>query len=176
MKTSRFTDSQIMAILKQAEAGMPAPDGRSIRLFNVIDDFNRETLAIDIDFSMPAARMVRSLDQVIEWRGKPLKIRCDNGPELVGSVLMEWAKKHQIEMTYIQPGKLQQNAYIEGYNRTVRYDWLNQYLLESIDEVQDFATDWMWTYNCERPNMGLGRITSKQKLAIAVSASTFSLS
>ncbi len=60
-------------------------DGRSIRLFNVIDDFNREALAIDIDFSMPAARVVRSLDQVIEWRGKPLKIRCDNGPELVGS-------------------------------------------------------------------------------------------
>jgi putative transposase len=62
-------------------------DGRSIRLFNVIDDFSREALAIDIDFSMPAARVVRSLDQVIEWRGKPLKIRCDNGPELVGSML-----------------------------------------------------------------------------------------
>ena len=151
-------------------------DGRSIRLFNAIDDFNLEALAIDIDFSMPAARVVRSLDQVIEWRGKPLKLRCDNGPELVGSVLVQWAAKHQIEMTYIQPGKPQQNAYIERYNRTVRYDWLNQYLFESIDEVQDFATDWMWTYNHERPNMGLGGITPKQKLALAVPASTFSLS
>ena len=74
-------------------------NGRSIRLFNVIDDFNREALAIDIDFSMPAARVVRSLDQVIEWRGKPLKIRCDNGPELVGSVLVQWAAKHPIEIT-----------------------------------------------------------------------------
>ena len=55
-------------------------DGRSIRLFNVIDDFNREALAIDIDFSMPVAKVIRALDQVIEWRGKPLKIRCDNGP------------------------------------------------------------------------------------------------
>jgi len=150
-------------------------DGRSIRLFNVIDDFNREALAIDIDFSMPAARVIRALDQVIEWRGKPLKIRCDNGPELVGSVLVQWASKHHIKMAYIQPGKPQQNAYIERYNRTVRYDWLNQYLFETIDQVQHFATDWMWTYNHERPNMGLGGITPKQKLALAVPAPTFSL-
>jgi len=106
------------------------------------------------------------------------------GPELISGRLMQWATKHQIEMTYIQPGKPQQNAYIERYNRTVRYDWLNQYLFESIDEVQDFATDWMWKYdrrkslwdNHERPNMGLGGITPKQKLALAVPASTFMLS
>lgn len=149
-------------------------DGRTIRLFNVIDDFNREALAIDIDFSMPAVRVIRSLDQIIEWRGKPLKIRCDNGPELVGNIPTTWAAKHQIEMNYIQPGKPQQNAYIERYNRTVRYDWLNQYLFETIDEAQNFATNWMWTYNHERPNMGLGGITPKQKLALAVPASTFS--
>ena len=151
-------------------------DGRSIRLFNIIDDFNREALAIDIDFSMPAARVVRSLNQVIEWRGKPLKIRCDNGPELISNTLVEWAKMNQIEITYIQPGKPQQNAYIERYNRTVRYDWLNQYYFESIDEVQNFATRWMWTYNHKRPNMGLGGITPKQKLAVAVPVSTFNLS
>ena len=63
------------------------------------------------------------------------------GPELVGSVLVGWASKHHIEMAYIQPGKPQQNAYIERYNRTVRYDWLNQYLFESIDQVQNFAND-----------------------------------
>ena len=66
-----------------------------------------------------------------------------------------------------QPGKPQQNAYIERYNRTVRYDWLSHYLFDSIDEVQDFATQWLWTYNHERPNMALGGITPKQKLAIA---------
>ena len=83
---------------------------------------------------------------------------------------------NQIEISYIQPGKPQQNAYIERYNRTVRYDWLNQYYFESIDEVQNFATRWMWTYNHERPNMGLGGITRKQKLAVVVPVSTFNLS
>ncbi|AOU96992.1 hypothetical protein BI364_02295 [Acidihalobacter yilgarnensis] len=71
-----------------------------------------------------------------------------------------------IALNFIQPGKPQQNAYIERYNRTVRYDWLNQYLFESIHEVQNFATRWLWTYNHERPNMALGGITPKQKLAL----------
>jgi len=140
-------------------------DGRSYRLFNVIDDFNREALAIDIDLSLPATRVVRSLNQIIEWRGKPLSIRSDNGPEYISSTLRNWAQQHDIRLDYIQPGKPQQNAYIERYNRTVRYDWLSHYLFESITEVQDYATDWMWTYNYERPNMALGGITPKQKLA-----------
>ena len=67
----------------------------------------------------------------------------------------------------LQPGKPQQNAYIERYNRTVRYDWLGQYLFSSITEVQEFATRWLWIYNHERPNMALGGITPKQKLALA---------
>ncbi len=142
-------------------------DGRSFRLFNVIDDFNREALAIDIDLSLPAERVVRALDQVIEWRGKPLAIRSDNGPEYIGHTLTAWAEKRGIRLEHIQPGKPQQNAYVERYNRTVRYDWLGHYLFESITEVQDFATDWMWTYNHERPNMALGGITPKQKLAMA---------
>jgi len=142
-------------------------DGRSYRLFNVIDDYNREGLGIEVDFSLPAERVIRSLDQIIEWRGKPIAIRCDNGPEYISGALQEWAEKRRIRLEYIQPGKPQQNAYIERYNRTVRYDWLGQYLFESIEEVQDFATRWLWTYNHERPNMGLGGITPKQKLALA---------
>lgn len=100
-------------------------DGRSIRLFNVIDDFNREALAIDVDFSLPADRVVRSLDQVIEWRGKPVSIRSDNGPEYISGTLKSWAERHAIRLDYIQPENPQQNAYIERYNRTVRYDWLS---------------------------------------------------
>lgn len=110
---------------------------------------------------------MRALDQVIEWRGKPRTIRCDNGPEYISGVTAQWAKKHGIEIAFIQPGQPQQNAYIERYNRTVRYDWLAQHLFESLDEIQDFATGWLWTYNHERPNMGLGGITPKQKLALA---------
>lgn len=107
-------------------------DGRSFRLFNVLDDYNREGLGIEVDLSLPSARVIRSLEQIIEWRGKP-----------------------------------QQNAYVERYNRTVRYDWLGQDLFESIHQVQESATRWLWTYNNQRPNMALGGITPMQKLATA---------
>ena len=141
-------------------------DGRSYRLFNVIDDFNREGLAMEVDFSLPASRVIRALNQVIEWRGTPEKIRCDNGPEYISHQLTSWAKTREITLEFIQPGNPQQNAYIERFNRTVRNDWLTQYLFGSIEEVQRHATHWLWTYNHERPNMGLGGITPRQKLAL----------
>jgi len=141
-------------------------DSRSFRLFNVIDDYNREGLEIEADFSLPSQRVIRSLERIIEWRGKPKIIRCDNGPEYISTALQNWAKKQKIKLEYIQPGKPQQNAYIERYNRTVRYDWLNQYIFNTIEEVREFATKWLWVYNNERPNMGIGGITPKQKLAL----------
>ena len=141
-------------------------DGRTYRLFNVIDDFNREGLAIEVDFSLPAERVIRALDQVIEWRGKPKACRCDNGPEYVSNALKLWSEAREIELQFIQPGNPQQNAYIERYNRTVRYDWLSQYLFDSVEQVQTYATKWLWTYNNERPNTAIGGITPKQKLAM----------
>lgn len=142
-------------------------DGRSCRLFNVLDDFNREGLAIDADISLPAERVIRSLEQIIEWRGKPEKIRCDNGPEYISHKLAAWAERKEIELCFIQPGNPQQNAYIERFNRTVRYDWLSQYIYRDIDELQSRATQWLWTYNNERPNMGIGGITPIQKLKLS---------
>ena len=142
-------------------------DGRQYRLFNVLDDFNREGLGIEVDLSLPAPRVIRALEQIIEWRGRPHAIRCDNGPEYISSALQEWATKRSIRLDYIQPGKPQQNAYVERFNRTVRYDWLSQTMFGSIQEVQDAATRWLWTYNNERPNMALGGITPMQKLAMA---------
>ena len=142
-------------------------DNRSYRLFNVIDDFNREGLAIEVDFSLPASRVVRALDQIIEWRGQPKRIRCDNGPEYISSLLATWAINKGIELMFIQPGNPQQNAYVERYNRTVRYDWLNHYLFDSIEDVQNRATQWLWIYNNERPNMALNGITPMMKLAAA---------
>lgn len=142
-------------------------DGRSFRLFNVLDDFNREGLGIEADFSLPSERVSRVLDQIIEWRGKPQAIRCDNGPEYISTHLAQWAEKHQIRLEFIQPGNPQQNAYVERYNRTVRYDWLSRYIFNTLQQVQEFATRWLWTYNNERPNMGLGGITPKMKAAMA---------
>jgi len=142
-------------------------DGRSIRLFNVIDDFNREALGIEIDFSLPSERVIRALEQIIEWRGKPVAIRSDNGPEYISETLRAWARTAEIRLDYIQPGNPQQNAYVERFNRTVRYEWLSQYYWENLDEIQSFATHWIYGYNHHRPNMALGGITPKQRLAMA---------
>ena len=142
-------------------------DGRTIRALNVIDDFNREALCIEIDFSLPAERVIRVLDQVIEWRGAPQVIRCDNGPEYISGALQRWASGRGIYIAYIQPGNPQQNAYIERYNRTVRYEWMSQYVFDDLESAQKIATDWMWTYNHRRPNMALGGITPKQRSAMA---------
>lgn len=139
-------------------------DGRSFRTLNVLDDFNRQGLAIEVDVSLPALRVIRTLERVIEWRGVPLSIRVDNGPENVSGVLQAWAATRGIGLTYIQPGKPQQNAYIERYNRTVRNEWLGQYIFSTIKEAQDYATRWLWTYNNERPNMAIGGITPAMKL------------
>jgi len=116
---------------------------------------------------MPAERVVRALNQIIEWRGNRKTIRVDNGPEYISGTLMEWAENRGITLAHIQPGEPQQNAYIERYNRTIRHEWLDLYVFESIEEVQQIATERLWSYNHERPNMGKGGMTSVQKLTMA---------
>tara|TARA_B100000959_G_C14884101_1_gene583853 strand:+ start:630 stop:1232 length:603 start_codon:yes stop_codon:yes gene_type:complete len=142
-------------------------DGRPVRTFNVMDDYNREGLGIEVDLSLPALRVIRALDQVIEWRGKPEAIRCDNGPEYLSGQLVEWAAKNQIQLHYIQPGKPQQNAYVERFNRTVRHEWLDQHLFDSIAHAQETATQWLWRYNNERPNTAIGGIPPRRMLQAA---------
>ncbi len=143
-----------------------APDAETLLLAGESSG-NREGLGIEVDFSLPAERVVRALNQIIEWRGKPMVIRVDNGPEYISATLAIWAAKQGIALTHIQPGKPQQNAYVERYNRTVRHEWLDLYIFETIAEAQSIATDWLWTYNNERPNMGIGGITPAQKLKMA---------
>jgi putative transposase len=111
-------------------------DGRSFRLFNVIDDFNREALGMEIDFSLPSERVIRALKQIIAWRGKPQVIRCDNGPEYISATIQSWAKAWGIKLEYIQPGKPQQNAYVERFNRTVRYEWLSQHYWADLQKFR----------------------------------------
>lgn len=142
-------------------------DGRAFRTFNVLDDYNREGLGIEVDQSLPSARVIRTLEQIIEWRGKPAAIRCDNGPEYISQGLVDWANEHQITLMYIQPGRPTQNAYIERFNRTVRHEWLDMHLFESIEQAQYLATEWLWTYNNERPNSAIGGVPPRQLLQAA---------
>ena len=142
-------------------------DGRSFRTFNVLDDYNREGLGIEVDLSLPSVRVIRSLEQIIEWRGKPAAIRCDNGPEYISQALIDWTIREKITLLYIQPGKPTQNAYIERFNRTARHEWLDLHHFETIDQAQILATQWLWTYNNERPHTAIGGIPPRQLLNAA---------
>ena len=141
--------------------------GKTIRPFNVMDDYNREGLGIEVDTSLPSARIVRTLDQIIEWRGKPAALRCDNGPEYLSQTLVDWANKQRITLLYIQPGKPTQNAYIERFNRTARHEWLDLHQFESIAHAQLLATQWLWQYNNERPNTAIGGVPPRQLMKAA---------
>lgn len=134
-------------------------NGKTIRTLNVIDDFNREALSITVDASLPAGRVVRELDKLLEWRGKPEKIRSDNGPEFIAEVISDWCKNAGIEWEYIQPGKPTQNSLIERFNRTFRQDVLNCYMFESLSQIRNYANAWLWMYNNERPHSSLGYLT-----------------
>ncbi len=130
--------------------------GRRFRTFNVIDDFNRESLRIEIDTSLPAVRVIRALDELIEVRGTPKRLRLDNGPELVSHALAVWAKQHGIDLVFIQPGKPTQNAYIERFNRTYRTEVLDRYIFSTLTEVRAMTEDWRQRYNHRRPHHALG--------------------
>ncbi len=138
--------------------------GGVYRTLNIIDDFNREILGIEIDRSLPAERVTRKLDHIAEWRGYPKQIRVDNGPEFISHKLSEWAEAHKVDLDFIKPGKPAQNAYIERFNRTYREDVLNLYLFSDLDEVRDRTTRWMYEYNRERPHESLGNKTPHQFL------------
>jgi len=136
--------------------------GRRFRTFNVIDDYNREALRIEIDTSLPAARVVRALDELIEIRGQPKRLRLDNGSELVSLALSQWANRHGIALAFIQPGKPTQNAYIERFNRTYRTEVLDRYIFNTLTEVRTMTEDWRQRYNQQRPHQALGDVPPTQ--------------
>ena len=137
-------------------------DGRTFRTLNVIDDFNREALWIEVDTSLPAERVVCVLEQLLFWRGKPAYIRMDNGPELISRQLETWAKEHQVVLRHIQPGKPAQNAYIERFNRTFREDVLDAYLFDDLQEVREITQQWLDDYNTIRPHEALQGLSPRQ--------------
>ena len=136
--------------------------GRRFRTFNVLDDFNREGLAIEVDVALPSTRITRVLDRIAEQRGYPNAIRCDNGPELRSGTLQAWADQHNVKLSYIEPGKPTQNAFIERFNGTYRREILNAYLFQSLDEVKAITEQWLNEYNFIRPHAGIGNIPPKE--------------
>ena len=110
--------------------------GKPFRSFNIIVDFNREVLNVTIDTSLTSLRIIRGPNKLIEWRGKPIKLRCDNGSEYVSQVLEDWALTNSIQLTFIQKGKLHQSDYIERFNCTYREEILDNYALENLSQAR----------------------------------------
>lgn len=120
-----------------------------------------------MDYSLPALRVIRVLDQIAQWRGYPKHLRIDNGPEFVSSALAKWATQHHVSLAFIQPGKPAQNAYIERFNRTFRQDVLDLYVFTTLNEVRRLSTQWMIEYNAERPHLALNNLTPWEYLKTA---------
>jgi putative transposase len=132
--------------------------GRPFRTLNVLDEGNREALAIEVGTALPAGRVIRVLEQLIALYGRPAALRLDNGPELTAQAFTDWCRSRQIAVHYIQQGRPTQNAFIERFNRTYREEVLDAYLFESLDEVQRLTDDWLGRYNALRPHDALGRV------------------
>ena len=137
-------------------------DGRTFSLLNIIDDYNREVLHIEVDTSLPTTRLIRSLEYLREFRGLPKMIRVDNGPEFISQKLDQWCKDNKITLVFIQPGKPTQNAYVERCNGNIRRELLNAYVFTSLDEVREKAEEWRMDYNCSRPHQALGFVPPAQ--------------
>lgn len=131
--------------------------GKRFRTLNVIDEGTRECIAIEVDTSLPAMRVVRVLNQLKEERGSlPRQIRLDNGPELISSALADWAEEHGVKLAFIPPGKPQKNGFVERFNGTFRREFLDAYLFESLSQVREMAWHWRLDYNDERPHESIG--------------------
>lgn len=129
--------------------------GRTFRVLNVIDDYNRQSLAVEVDTSLSGERVVHVLENIMQWRGKPQQIRSDNGPEFISTALSSFCNAHHIEQRFIQPGRPQQNAFIERFNKTLREDVLDAYLFDTIQQVRDITEQWQQDYNENHPHQSL---------------------
>lgn len=138
--------------------------GRKIRTLNIIDDFSREALGIVVDSGLPARRVIRELEMLVSWRGKPEKIRSDNGPEFISAAMEEWCVENSIEWEFTQPGKPTQNSLVEHFNRTFRHDVLDRDMFDSVAELRTYANAWAWMYNNVRPHSALGYLTPTEFL------------
>lgn len=149
-------------------------NGRKFRTLNIIDDYNREALAIDIEYSFPSIKVIEMVKRVIDWRGKPDEIRSDNGPEFIAKVFEDFCLNSAIAHIKIQKGKPTQNGFVERFNRSYREDVLNMNIFENINQVREKTEEFIEDYNNNHPHDSLGNMSpiefmkSKKKYILAV--------
>jgi len=140
-------------------------NGRKVKIFNVLDDFNRQALAMEVDTSMNSKRVTEILDRLIEKHGKPITIRTDNGPEFMSNLLLDWCHRRRIQHQFIQPGKPVQNCLIERFNGSYRKENLDAYVFYSLNELRLVTERWMMEYNTYRPHESLKGLTPELYLS-----------
>lgn len=139
-------------------------NGRRFRVLNIIDDFNRQAVAMEVGLSMPAEKVINTLEDVIWNNGKPQSIRVDNGPEFIADIFKKWCEGNGIRIKYIQPGKPTQNSFIERFNGSYRKSILDAYLFNNLNQVRELTEEWMNDYNEHRPHESLGDLSPKKYL------------
>lgn len=138
------------------------PTNKQIRVINIMDEGSRRALWTEAHQNVSAKKLTGILDNVVEYRGHPAYIRCDNGPEFISKQLKEWAEKNSIELRYIQPGKPTQNGLIERLNKTLRRECLDLTWFRSIAQLNEEIQRWSQIYNLRRPHKNLGKMTPEQ--------------
>ena len=149
--------------------------GRRFRAFAVLDQWSRESLAIEVDLSLTGEHVTRVLERLRTTRGLPLVIQADNGPELRGRVPDQWAYERGVRLQFIEPGKPIQNAHIESFNARLREECLNEHVFVSLDDARLKIEQWRIQYNRERPHSSLGNLTPEEFAARAAQAGSSAL-
>lgn len=137
-------------------------DGRELKFLNVVDEFTREALAIEVDRSIDAEETVAVLGRLATERGAPANLRADNGPELTAAVLREWCRHGSTGTAYIEPGSPWQNPYVESFNARLRDELLNTEVFTCLEEAQVLAADWRADYNANHPHSALGMMSPER--------------
>ena len=148
--------NQVWAIDFQFDA---TSDGRMIKLANVVDEFTREALSTRTGRTCTADELVEVLDDLVDERGAPEHLRCDNGPELIAWALRDWCCRHGSTTSYIEPGSPWENPYVESFNARIRDELLAITEFCDLREAQVLIEDWRTEYNTERPHSSLGYLT-----------------
>lgn len=139
--------------------------GRKLRMLNVVDDYTRECLWVETDTSLNGERVKRVLDALVDLRGKPVRVVSDNGPEFSGHVLDRWSYENEVLLDFIEPGKPQQNGYVESFNGKMRDECLNEHWFSDVAEAQEIIEEWRVDYNQKRPHSSLNYLTPAEFVA-----------
>ena len=151
-------------------------DGRRLRCLNIVDDFTKQCLSIEVDTSLPGRRVVDVLQRLAETRGLPKAVTVDNGPEFASKALDEWAYAKGLHLNFIQPGKPQQNAYIESFNGKFRDECLNEHWFMSMRHARQLIEQWRLEYNSQRPHSSSGYLTPDQFADTFLTADSMAIS